>query len=318
MKPEKITILLPMIGSQKIGIRAGWVLATCPMKWRHDGDSHAFAVSFDPKKKSWCKCLSCGYSGDLTDVLLDIRFGLRKFPEFAVRFNLAMASPMVATEFEDMELIAADIPDFETPVVKHEQLFPELWLASFKSIHQFPEAVGYCVGRGIESTTLKALDVRYDPSQKRVCFPFRNPKGELMGVQGRSLEKDSALRYYQYGYHGHRNMHIWMGEDTLNLDQPVVLCEGPFDYAAIWQVYENVACSFTSGLSKAKVKRIGDADEIITFYDHGKGGDAARGSIRRFLPGYPIQDIIPTEDEDDAGAMSPEQICEYLSGCGIQ
>ena len=313
MKPEKIKQLLPLIASKAVGSRTGWLLATCPMLWSHGSEpSAAFAISTDPKKKSRCKCLSCGYSGDLTDLLLDIRFNLKTKPEYAHRFKLAVAAPMIAAEFEEMELTVEDIPDFEDKKEKTQVVFPTAWLNGFKPIMNFPEAVEYCVGRKILKSTLIDLDVRYDPQQKRVCFPFRNFKGELMGVQGRSIEPDSQLRYFQYGYYGKRNMHVWMGENTINLDEPVVLCEGPFDYARIYQHYENVLASFTSGLSRTKVKRISDATEVITFYDYGNGGNAAREAIRKYLPHYPISDIIPTQAEDDAGSMSPEQIELYL------
>ena len=277
----------------------------------------AFAVSTDPKRKSRCKCLSCGYSGDLTDLLMDIKFNLRKHPDLVHYYKLQLAAPMVASEFEEMELTDQDIPDFEAKPKSEQVVFPTSWLASFKSVMMFPEAVKYCTNRGVMKATLIDLDVRYDPQQQRVCFPFRNFKGEIMGMQGRYIgdgpvkddkHDDGTLRYFQYGYKGKRNMHVWLGENTVNLDYPVVLCEGPFDYARIYQHYENVLASFTSGLSMTKIKRIGDADSIITFYDHGKGGNAARESIRKYLPGYPIVDLIPTEKEGDAGAMSPERI----------
>lgn len=322
MKPEKIKQLLAFIGSSTIGSRTGWVLATCPMRWNHGTErSSAFAISTDSKKKSRCKCLSCGYSGDLTDLLMDIKFKLHKFPQYAPHFKLALAAPMVASEFEEMELLIGDIPDFEAKEVKKEILFPEQWLGTFKPVRDFPEALSYCMSRGLQKSALTALDVRYDPHYKRVCFPFRNFKQELMGMQGRFIGEghvkdeqhpDAPLRYFQYGYHGKRNMHVWMGENMLSLDSPVVLCEGPFDYAKIYQSYENVAASFTSGLSKTKVKRLGDADSIVTFYDYGNGGDAARASIRKYLPGYPIADIIPTKEEDDAGSMKMERIAFYL------
>lgn len=322
MKPEKIKQLLPYVGSKAVGYRTGWVLATCPMLWKHGSEpSMAFAVSTNPKKKSRCKCLSCGYSGDLTDLLLDLRFGLRKAPEFANRFQLQLAAPIVAAEFEEMELTASDIPDFEAKSKSEQHVFPTSWLASFQPISMFPEAVAYCMGRNIMKATLLDLDVRYDPIQQRVCFPFRNFKGELMGLQGRYIGKgkvktdkhdEGFLRYFQYGYRGKRNMHVWMGENTINFDAPVVLCEGPVDYARIYQHYENVLASFTSGLSFTKVKRISDASELVTFYDHGHGGDAARESIKKFLPGYPIVDLIPTLKEGDPGAMSPERIESLL------
>lgn len=318
MKPEKIKQLLKLLGSNAIGSRTGWVLATCPMRWNHGSElSAAFAVSTDPKKKSRCKCLSCGYSGDLTDLLLDIRFGLRKNKEFEGHFQLAAAAPMVAAEFEEMELTSSDIPDFEAKTKQVQTVFPSQWLASFNPIGKFPHAVKYCTDRGVLKSTLLDLDVRYDPMQERVGFPFRNFKGEIMGMQGRYIgsgptkddkHDEGTLRYFQYGYKGSRNMHCWMGENTINLDEPVVLCEGPFDYARIYQHYENVLASFTSGLSMTKIKRVSDADSIITFYDHGKGGDAARASIKKYLPGYPIVDLIPTAKEGDAGAMTPERI----------
>lgn len=315
MKPEKIKALLPLIGSEHTGSRQGWILGRCPMLWRHDGfdQNPSFAVSHDPKKKSRVKCLSCGYSGDLTDVMLDLKFGLKKNPQFSHKYNLAVAAAMITSEFEEMELTAEDIPDFEEKPPKTEYLFPEQWLKSFKKASDFPDALAYMKKRGLPESLVVDLDLRYDPIQRRLCFPYRNFKGELMGLQGRIIEEGHELPYYQYGYMGKRNAHIWMGEHRVNMDEPIVLCEGPMDYGRIFQVYENVAASFTSGLSRTKVKRIGDADTIITFYDFGKGGDAARESIRKYLPNNYIVDIIPTKAEDDPGSMKLETIANYLS-----
>lgn len=318
MKPERIKALLPMLGSKAIGNRTGWVLATCPLRWKHGTTpSEAFAISTDPKKKSRCKCLSCGYSGDLTDLLLDIQFGLRKNPEYRTRFNLLAASQVVAAEFTEMELTAADIPDFETPLEKQETLFPEQWLATFRPVSDFPEAMTHCQKRGLNQWVLKYMDVRFDPQQRRVCFPFRNFRRELMGLQGRHIDPiqfkdkdhpDAPLRYFHYGYSGKRNLHCWLGEDKVDLDKPVVVCEGPFDYAKIAMAYPNVVASFTSGLSRTKVRRIADATEIFTFYDQGHGGDSARDAFEKYLPHHPMMHVIPSEEEGDAGNMSVEDI----------
>lgn len=322
MKPEKVKALLGLLNSKYKGQRPGWILATCPMVFRHDGKSNPnFAVSVDPKKKSRCKCLSCGYSGDLTDLLLDIQFSLRKNPELRSKYQLLLASQYVSDEFSDMELTASDIPDFEAPVEKSEVLFPEMWLSSFKKIQMFSVAMDYCLQRGVSEDALKAFDVRYDAQQERVCFPFRNFKSELLGMQGRYIgnqptkdDKHEAgiLRYFQYGYNGHRNMHVWLGEDKVNLDAEVVLCEGPFDAIKIWDAYPNVVASFTSGLSRSKVRRMGDADSIITFFDVGNGGDNARTYVDKYLPGYPILHIIPADEDGDAGNMTLDDIRDAL------
>lgn len=222
---------------------------------------------------------------------------------------------LIANEFADLDFDMGSIPDWEeSPIKKNEIVFPESWLASFKRLEMFPVALQYVKKRGLSMAMIKALDLRFDPVQKRVGFPFRNFKGQLMGIQGRSIEliPHNDLRYFQYGYQQHRNMHAWMGEDKLDLDRPVVVLEGPFDYASVFRVYPNVAASFTSGLSNEKVRRLSDACEIITFYDYGKGGDAARKKIREVLKGMPIIDIIPTEEQDDAGAMDEEDVAQYL------
>lgn len=319
MKPDKIKALMVLLNAKATGKRPGWILGTCPFVWRHGGQKGhgAFAISDDPKKKSRYKCLSCGEHGDLTDLLLDIQFALRSNPELRPRYSLLVASQMVSDEFAEMELSAADIPDFEAPVEKDEHIFPEQWLASFKPVQQFPDAMAYCLGRGLTAKVLKELDVRFDPFQKRICFPFRNFKGELMGLQGRYMGKeqtkdnqhdDGILRYYHYGWHGHRNMHIWLGEDKVNLDMPLVAVEGPFDYAKVFMAYTNVVASFTSGLSMTKLKRLSDADSILTFYDYGHGGDAARESFEKYLKKTPMMHIIPPEEDGDAGAMSVSDI----------
>jgi len=313
MKEEKVKQFLLAIGSKATGKRADWVLARCPLFWRHGGKDHnpSFAITASAKKKSKCKCMSCGFGGDLLDLMRELFFYSKKYG-VPVTWSLSLAAQMATAEFEDMELTAADIPDYEEVVEKTEVQFPEDWLTSFKKINVFPEAMEYCASRMVGEAVLDYLDVRFDPIQRRVCFPYRDAKGRLMGVQGRSIEKDPQLRYYQYGYKGHRNSHVWMGEDKLELDEPVVLVEGPFDMASILRVYHNVAASFTSGLSFTKVRRISDATEIVTFYDHGAGGDAARAAIDKMVKGTPITHLIPEEHEGDAGNMSLQAVASYL------
>jgi DNA primase len=263
------------------------------------------------KPKSFYKCMSCGMGGDLMDLAIDLKQYLDKSP--ADGYKLGEAMKLIAEEQAAMELSAAGIPDYEDKPEDEQVPFPEEWLATFQPIEKFEVALDYCHGRGLSLELLKALDVRYDPIQKRVCFPYRDRTGKLMGVQGRSLDVNTTLRYYQYGYHDHRNAHVWMGEDKVDLDKPVVMLEGPFDLASVYRVYTNVVASFTSGLSFRKLDRLKDVEEIITFYDYGKGGNAAREKIRKHYKKARVVDIVPTEQEDDAGNLTEEVIAAYLS-----
>lgn len=316
MKKERAVALLQHINSKHTGYRSDWVLGPCPMApWKHESgkDAHpSFGIKASEKKKSICKCLSCGYGGDLQDLLLDLSYHLKRSP--APGYNMSAASQLIANEFDELEIDGHSIPEYGDGKFLNnpEVVFPEYWLSTFQSVSKFPEAMDYLRDRGLTLKIIKEMDIRFDPIQRRVGFPFRNASGGLMGIQGRALDPQATLRYFQYGYKNHRNMHCWMGEDRLDLDRPVVVLEGPFDLTSVFRVYQNVAASFTSGLSKEKIRRLSDASEIITFYDHGKGGDAARERLSDVLKGHPITHLIPTPEEDDAGAMSIEQVSWYL------
>lgn len=303
-----------MLNSKVTGHRGSWVQGHCPYgPWRHGGsDAHpSFGIKAGTAKqpKSIYKCMSCGKGGDLFDLVMDLQSYLSKDP--IEGYKLGAALQLIAG-VADAELTAMGIPDYEDAPEDAEVVFPESWLATFHKIEKFPKALEYCYSRGMSQSLISKLDLRYDPVQRRVGFPYRDRQGRLMGMQGRSLEPKAELRYYQYGYHNQRNSFVWMGEDTVDLDNPVVLVEGPVDFARVYAHYPNVVASFTSGLSKRKLDRLNDASSIITFYDYGNGGNAARESIRKHYRKADIVDIIPTKEEDDAGAMSDERIREYL------
>ena len=316
MNKDTVKQLLGFIGSTATGARNEWVVGRCPFTWRHGGkDVHpSFGIKSETKKKSICKCWSCGYGGDLRDLVFDLKKELKTQPNHQI-INLAAAMQLIAQESESMDINPESIPEFDAPYEPPEiVVFSEDWLNSFSKAHLFIEASDYLRNRGVSAKMTRTLDIRYDPISKRVCFPFRNNKKELIGVQGRDISEKTTLRYYQYGYTGKRNGTVWMGENLINLDQPLVLVEGPFDYTSVLRVYGNVAASFTSGLSVEKIKRIADATEIITLYDYGNGGNAARAALSKKLTGVPITHLIPSAQEDDAGNMSLEQVTQHLKG----
>ncbi len=282
--------------------------------WTHsDGrDTHpSFAIK-ESNGKSICKCLSCGFGGDLLDLVFRLRSLSKK--DKNPRLKLDQVASIVSSEYDDIEFDPLSIPDYGDQKPEEDFPFPEWWLESFQHATKFPEAVQYLARRGVTKAMAEKLDLRFDPLQRRIGFPFRNFKGELMGIQGRAIDQAQELRYYQYGYKGHRNAHCWMGEHLIDLDKPLVLVEGPFDYTSIFRIYQNVAASFTSGLSVAKLKRIADAVEIITLYDHGSGGDAARKKIKEVFRKMPVTHLIPTKEQDDAGNMSMDEVAALLQG----
>lgn len=317
MKQEKIITLLRAFGQHQTGYRSGWVETHCLLApWRHASgrDAHpSFAIKAEDKKKSICKCLSCGFGGDLIDLIYYLKSKNRGNGSLPSNYRLQLAAQIVNSEFEDLEFDPHSLPEYGDQVEAKEFPFPEEWLATFPKFHLFPEAIAYLKKRGVSQGMARHLDVRFDPIARRVGFPFRNFKGQLMGVQGRALDDNASLRYYQYGFQSRRNLGSWMSEDRLDLDRPLILVEGPFDLCSVLRLYPNVAASFTSGLSVEKIKRISDASFVVTFYDYGKGGDAARKKIKEVLKNTPVIDVIPTQEQDDAGAMSTDEVADALN-----
>lgn len=320
MRADKARLLLPLLNSKVTGTRSEWILGHCPMApFRHaDGkDAHpSFGIKSSPSKTSICKCMSCGYGGELRDLIIDIKQGLRKNPDLIPLYNVSGAMQLIASEFADLEF-DPDVPDYEKAMsMKVSQgvgtPYPEEWLYSFPKWKLFKEAADHLASRMVSPTMADHLDLRFDPLARRVCFPFRDSKGRLMGVQGRAIDKENPLRYYFYEWKKVKNMHVWMGENTVTFDKPVVLVEGPFDFASVYRVYPNVVASFTSGLSITKVKRLSDAVEIVTLYDFGSGGDSARERVDQVLKGVPVTHLIPEDAETDPGAMSLTEITEAL------
>lgn len=314
MEKDKVEVLISLLNTKVSGYRGDWVLAPCPYApFKHETgkDAHpSFGVKISKTKKSFYKCFSCGMGGDLQDLVMDLGFELKKSPMKV--YKLGEALQLVANEFEGLEY-DSNIPEYGEQKKSSTFLeYPQFWLDTFPKISYPSVASKYLQSRHISKEMAFEFDLRYDPFQGRICFPFRDFKGRLAGIQGRAIDEGNPLRYYFYDYGGQKNMNVWLGEHHINFDKPLVLVEGPFDYASVYRVYQNVVASFSAGISKDKIRRIADATEIITFYDWGKGGDMARKRVHEVMKGTPITDLVPIDEETDAGAMSLSVVKDYL------
>jgi len=309
-----------MVGSKPAPdvYRPGWVVASCPFAfWKHSGGTDknpSFGVRIAPGKTSHFHCFSCNTSGDLEDMLFELKHLLKKFPlKFPTvwsEINLGTAMQVIATENADLQL---DIPDWEdAPETPEEPVaFPEWWLDSFPSAEKFHEAIDYLANRGVDFKKIAHYDVRFDPVQKRVCFPFRNKKKELMGLHGRSIVPKQG--YFSYGFENRRNKLVWFGEEWVNFEIPLVMVESIFDLTQTRKIWNNTVAPFSAGISKLKAKRMRDADSIITMFDAGKGGQAARKAIVKYLgKDIPIKHIYLTDELCDPGQMSTLEIYTAL------
>ena len=291
--------------------RSGWVVASCPVApFLHEGggDKHpSFGVKVVEEGTSWCKCFSCGTSGSLVHLV-----------EVMHRYTVGGINLREAEGLVLRELMESDInpPDYESVVKAEPPIieFPEPWLSSFVSVLNNPTGMAYLGTREIDLPTVKALDLRYDGSSRRVCFPVRDWVGRLVGLHGRAIDPDKVPPYYVYRWNKKHNNQVWLGESWVDPDKPVLLVESVFDLASCYRVYKNVMCGFSSGLGKMRLHRVSGLPEVVTLYDVGTGGDSARAVLRKTFSRSALTQLVPGVLENDPGQMPVARIREVLEG----
>lgn len=324
MIEQHIRLLMKYLGRpSEPGLRGAWVHCSCPFApWTHSGGTDkdpSFGI-IAKTGRSFYKCWSCGVKGDLDKLVMELVMRKKSSPP-PWEMDLKAALQLIATE--ESEIDAVDLEEIDYDELKWQKSnkfipYPELWLDGFLKSPQHP----YLKGRNIPLDVGQWLDVRFDFSKARVCFPIRTFEGTLAGIQGRLVVKGEP-RYFLYPHPlaagaykdgKHYNRMVWGNEHNASLEKPLVLCEGFFDLASIARVYRNVICSLTSEITPEKFERIQDADYLISFYDFGTGGDKARELIDAFATkkGIAVEHLVPDIDSGDPGNLSIEEVSEAM------
>ena len=300
--------------------RTGWVVSTCPFApWTHGQGvdrNPSFGVSCEDTthvgRAQVYHCFSCQKTGRFDDLPFNLREMYRAEPK-GDRPAFGKALEIIVAE-EDDDLDFDDIPDFDEPIIDPDDIipWPEWYLDSFKSVFAFPQAGEYLSTRQITEKVCKQLDLRFDSSRDRVCFPIRDFDGRVVGLHGRHIS-EHPMPYYMYGFEGRRNRLPWLGEQWVDFDDTVLLVESVFDLASVLRVYPNSMCGLSAGLSAAKIERIDTCVNVVTLYDYGTGGDRAREKFDEVMT-CPLSHVIPTEAHGDPGNMSEKELYETLGG----
>ena len=304
----------------KLQPRNLWVVSNCPLEpWRHTGGTSGadvFGIRVE-SGDSFCNCFSCGFHGKQSDLVMEMSLLNKKAPS-GRPYKFKEAVEMVdraETEF----VLELDTPDIEEVLYGQDDTealhpFPESWLATYPKWSDAPAARKYLATRSVGAETADALDLRFDPTQRRICVPVRDFSATLYGFHGRAIDHGVEPRYRMYTHDHRNNPLIWYGEHHIDLDRPLVVVEGFFDLAAVWPVYKNVATPLFASPNADKLRRMADAPEWITFYDHGTGGDQGRAKVSKlFKKTHIIHHVTPPKHRKDPGECTPEEIHETLS-----
>ena len=321
MTSDKIVAFLKALGAGHVNAhkRTGWVISECPLgSWKHENgksSDEVFGVRMeagDPR----CNCFACGYTGTLGKLLIEMKFKNKMQPRVDVNWG-----PLFDTI--DEAVIAGDI-DFDSPGIEEMMaaqaqdlhLFPDWWLDSFPKATDIPWARKYLrEERGLLDVMIERLEIRVDTVQQRVCFPVRDFQHRLVGLHGRAINANDPMRYRMYLQAGHNNPIVWLGEDWVDLNRPILVVEGPFDLASAMRVYDNVVTPLFANPSLVKLKRMVDALEWVTMFDRGAGGDAGRAKVQAFLGSdHVLAHLHPPKGRKDPGEMTVPELEAALEG----
>lgn len=178
---------------------------------------------------------------------------------------------------------------------KDDVIYPEYFLKTLKRNYIHP----YLDKRKVRADVRILFDFRYDSVHHRIGVPIRNFDKRLVGFVGRSLI--SMPKYFVYPWYGESNGHIWLGEHWVDLNEPIVLVEGLFDAARVYEVKSNVLASLGSQLTYRKLKRIHTAPYVSTLYDNDVAGDNARRKVSDYFGRKNIRHLRLPEDIKDPG-----------------
>jgi len=321
LRPDAVRAFLGGLGCKVPASqgRAGWMLSSCPWgPWSHQNGKSApdvFAVkleSGDPK----CSCFACGWYGHAQGLLLELRARNKIDPRITAKWG---ELSQLVEQAEADAVLNLDGPDYEEIMAaKRGELhpFPEWWLDSFLPVDDCPDAVAYLHERGVSPGMALELGLRFDSRQdhRRVCFPVRNFGGTLAGFHGRSILPEIEPRYKMYKQAGKKNPIVWLGENWVDTEKPIVVVEGPFDLASVKRVYANVVSPLSVSFSPAKVKRMSDAMTWVTLFDHGTGGDQGRARVSEMLsPEHMIHHLKPPPHRKDPGECTEDELMQTLS-----
>lgn len=299
--------------------RTGWVLSDCPLgPWNHTAGKSSAKVFGLRLSDGHCKCFACDWTGNVEELVGELH--ARSKPTL---FSKSATQPLIAIDYKAItELLTGFDAEPEWPTLDLKlsnpkaslHVFPEEWLESFPEALSVGWALKYLHKRQVPPQLALDLDLRADTKQHRVCFPVRDFKKRLVGLHGRAVEGGVDPRYRMYLHDKKNNQIAWLGESWVDLSQPIVVVEGPFDLASVRRVYANVVSPLFSNPSYDKIKRMAPASTWITFYDRGTGGDHGREKVDKAIGGdHVVHHLLPPEGVKDPGEMSAQEIYETLN-----
>ena len=304
MNREGIIEFLAALGVHQYREEGEWVQASCPAAFarhKHGHDANpSFGINVVDDGRSGYNCFACGLKGrDLSELLIDLHHYRKLYDHEGIDFTKAR---QIVLQEDDIGYMPHEWAD--TSNDKTFEPWPEWYLDDFTSAWADGRCRGYLTSRGISADICIKLDLRYDKQRDRVCFPVRHRSGFLSGLRGRSLV---GKKYHDYVWNGNNNTSLVLyGEQWIDPLKPLVIVEGPFDLAAVYPHYQNVAAIFMASVNKRRMATIELAVSVLAMTDSDMAGEQVFWHLRDVMPA--TQRIEMPTGRKDPGEMTADEI----------
>ncbi len=283
MQDDRLRVIMRRLGVQNLAAsHSGWLHGMCPLApytHRAGRDRHpSFAVKPETDGVSAYMCWTCKHHGRISSLVrllhhhgADVGETPNDYPSLAHEADKADMDSLGGREYRHHEQQEDPLPD---PL--DECIFEGMFMPAF----DVPEARDYLLQRGVNETAAMAMELGWDPDQRRVVFPVRGRGSELYGFTGRSVVPDAEPKIRDY--HGLPKRHLVLGENRWlgqPMDsRPLVVVEGLFAYAHLvdmgLEAYADVGALLGSTMTDGKAARImAQGGPVYLLLDNDEGGD---------------------------------------------
>ena len=312
LSDHDITRVAEVFGSHVLKMSAtGFSQMPCPLApWKHSNGIDK-NPSFGVNRSGFSHCFACGFAGDLdqlADEIVRVSGG-----EHSYDLNVVEGLSTYVKESGAFDFSGVGDYDSKSETYK-DYIFPDWWIDSFEHAHKNDEAMTYLASREggpISELAAEVMDLRYDSYRRRVCFPLRDKKWNLIGLHGRAIDDDAKLKYMVYKHQDQCSTQSAWGENWLDFEEKIVIAESVFDGARVFQVYPNVWSPLTASVTKIRLDRLSEGYRFLTLFDNDEAGDEARKKTGKMLGRENVRHLYP---KDDAGSMSVYQVADLLEG----
>lgn len=246
-----------------------WVSLCCPLApWRHAGGSDSSpssGVSVKDGGTSIFHCWGCGAKGTVPWLLRE----LEKFTGESFK--------RLISSVEDGEFLGGSLPEWGSR--KREAVEDRFLDLSYLDLYDSAVGHWYLRDRGIDDAVAERMQLLVDPEDskgdERILFPVFDRKGRLHGFTGRAVLNSVDMRVRDY--HGFQKANALLGLHLVDpTDRFVVLVEGLFDMAVVYQYGYSAVAAMHAGVTDAQLAKLKDLGlPVVAMFDNDKAGKEA-------------------------------------------